>query len=340
MTDAFKDAKAGDKVVLSDNASVDAPITVDKDIVFNLNGNDLNVSGTKSAFIVNGATLTIEDENASQPSVDEKGTVTYDGGSVTGSPSGQLISVQNGGKLIVNSGKINATSGVGVYAIGNTSPDDESEVASTVEMNGGYINAREFGIGVQGRGAVVDINGGVIEAQDNAVVGGNGTNSGGNYSGGTSISIDNATLIGHTISSGYIGCGVYHPQKGTLVINNTNMNITNGMGVLMRGGTLEMSDTNITTTGTMTGKVGDSKVMNGCYGVCVDTESKYYDSSNIDCTLTNVNINTESESVQAVPSDEETIAKIKVVSGTFSTDPTAYAKDKTVKQEDGKYKVS
>lgn len=325
--------------MLSEDAAADNTILIDKDMTVDLNGKKMTSSGNKPLFQINGATVTLKDDTATQPTVKD-GVVSYTGGSLTGSPSGQLIGVMDGGKLIVESGKIDATTGVGVYVVGNTSPDSEDEVASTVEVKGGYINAREFGLGVQGRGATMNVTGGVIEAQDNAVVGGNGTSNGTSYMGGTTMILDGTTLVGHTISSGYIGCGVYHPQKGTLVIKDTDMHITNGMGVLMRGGTLEMSDTNIKTTGTMTGKVGDSKVMNGCYGVCVDAESNYYDANSIACTLTNVVIDTESDSVKAVPEEEEAIAKINIVSGTFSTDPTVYAGDNSVSQDDGKWKVA
>ena len=99
-------------------------------------------------------------------------------------------------------------------------------------------------------------------------------------------------------------------------------------------------NTNIKTLGTDSGKVGDSKVMNGCYGVCVDVASKYYDSENISVTLTNVDVETESESVKANPEEEANISKIHINSGTFSTDPTVYAGDKSVTQEGDKYKVA
>ena len=68
------------------------------------------------------------------------------------------------------------------------------------------------------------VNGGVIEADDNAVVAGNGTKG---Y-GGTEIDINGGTLIGHIETGGYIACGIYHPQSGMLNISQSGIDFMNG----------------------------------------------------------------------------------------------------------------
>lgn len=328
-------------VKLSADTSSD-PVTISQDAKVNLNGKSLSSTGSGSVFLVDGATLTIDDPQASQPTVSADGQITYSGGSIK-STSGQAIVLKNGGKVIINSGHVVSEGNVAIYANGNTAPEtssDKSEVTSTIEINGGYVEGREFAVGVQGRGATANIKGGVLEAHDNAVVSGNGTNNSKQFLGDTHIVIDGANLVGHTISSGYIGCGVYLPQRGDVTIKNSDIYVDNGMGILVRGGTVNIENTNIKTLGTGSGKVGDSKVMNGCYGVCVDVASNYYDSKNISVTLTNVDIETESESVKANPEEEPNISKIHINSGTFSTDPTVYAGDKSVTPEGGKFKVA
>ncbi|WP_417228957.1 InlB B-repeat-containing protein [Thermophilibacter sp.] len=135
----------------------------------------------------------------------------------------------------------------------------------------------------QGRGAKAIISGGVLESLDNAVVAGNGSNSETVYNGGTTIDISGGTLVGHIETSGYIACGVYHPQVGDLSISgDATILVDGGVGVLMRGGTLDMTGGSIVTRGTSTGGVGDTKVKVGCYGVCVEGKSGYYGASESD----------------------------------------------------------
>lgn len=82
-------------------------------------------------------------------------------------------------------------------------------------------------------------------------------------------------MIGNIQSSGYIACGVYHPQKGNLNINGGKFIVNNGVGILMRGGTMNMTDGEIIATGTTEGWVGDKKSkVDG--GIIVDVASGYY----------------------------------------------------------------
>lgn len=86
--------------------------------------------------------------------------------------------------------------------------------------------------------------------------------------------------------------------------------------------------------------MGDSKVIGGCYGICVDAESGYDDAAGIACSIADVSVDSESDSIKALPEDEQTTAMIDITSGVFSTDPTAYAKGRQVVEENGKYIVA
>lgn len=313
----------GGTLKLSSDISSDGTLTIDKKMTIALDGRTLSYTGKDTALHVQGGSLTISGD-----------------GTITGSPSVQLIGVSAGGTLTILDGTFEAKTGSCVFVMGNRNAASEATVPSKVEVLGGYVIGREYGIGVEGIGASVVVKGGTVEAVDNAAIGGNGTSSATKYCGGTFITLDGATVISSIKSKGYIACGVYHPQQGTLTVRNSNILANGGVGILMRGGVLNIKDSEITTTGTASGKVGDSKVIGGCYGICVDAESGYYDAANIHCTIADTTVSTVSNSVQAIPEDETTIGMFDIISGVFSTDPTIYAKDRSVIEEDGKYKVA
>jgi hypothetical protein len=78
-----------------------------------------------------------------------------------------------------------------------------------------------------------------------------------------------------------------------LKVSGGTFNIENGCGILMRGGSLDMTGNasyNFTgnTLGDVTGKVGDSRIVVPCgKKVVKDAYSGYYDAQNI--TITGVN---------------------------------------------------
>ena len=89
------------------------------------------------------------------------------------------------------------------------------------------------------------------------------------------MNISGGTMIGGIQSTGYIACGVYHPQKGSLKITGGKFQITNGVGILVRAGSANITGGEIVTTGSVNGKVGDSQIIEGCYGIVYDSVSKY-----------------------------------------------------------------
>lgn len=253
-------------------ADITASITVpaDKTVTLDLGGKTLT-----GQAVVEG-TLTAIDSTAVQPTVSGTTVSGYVGGKIVYSST--AAKAQNGGHFILKSGMVQSTGNIGVSAIGNQNPKgsaDTSDVPSQVDIEGGYVLAQEYGISAQGRGAILNAKGGIVEAKDNAVIGGNGTDNSSAYRGGTTINVTGGTYVGHITSGGYIACGVYHPQSGTLNISGGDFFIENGVGVLMRGGDLNMTGGSITTTGNVSGKVGDSRIISSCYGVFVDPSANY-----------------------------------------------------------------
>lgn len=286
----------GDVTIESSDSVVQ--VGSNKNVTLDLNGHwidattysENNKKYNLNAIQVNGGTLTVKDSTAVQPTVNGNQVTGYKGGYIKAITT--TIKVNAGGSFTLKSGKIVSTGNIAVGVVGNQTPEsdsnDKSEVKSCATIDDGYLVSQEFAILVQGRGATATVNGGVLEANDNAVVGGNGTNNSSRYDGGTTINIKGGNLVGHIQSKGYIACGIYHPQKGQLNISGGTIYADGGVGVLMRGGTLAMTGGTVTATETdarKSGWVGDSKVISACYGIYMDGQAKYYDASNMKTTI-------------------------------------------------------
>ena len=189
-------------------------------------------------------------------------------GTITG-----LVEV-SGGTLYVTAGTFNNETGHCVKVVNGTA-----------NFDGGTFTAQE--VSVFNMAGTVKITDGTFTSNDNAVISGNGTNDA-KYKGGT-IEISGGTFNANIVSAGYVACGIYHPQAGTLKVTGGTFNINKGCGILMRGGSLDMtgSSASFTFTGenTVTGNVGDSRVVVPCGKKIVkDAHSGYYDADNITIT--------------------------------------------------------
>ena len=269
---AINAAQNSDTVVLKQDVTESVRVPAGKEITLDLAGKNIqNAVSSKHAVIVLGK-LTVKDSTAmTAPQVNEN-TVTYTSGKITA--EGFALCAIQGGEIIVESGSFESTNGNGVGVQGNFVPSG-ADMNSKVTIQGGYILAQEVAALVHGHKAVLNVEGGVLQAKDNAVVSGNGTKKDGDNRGGTTINISGGTMIGGIQSSGYIACGVYHPQEGTLNITGGKFQITNGVGVLIRAGSANITGGEIVTTGSVNGKVGDSQIIEGCYGIVYDSVSNY-----------------------------------------------------------------
>lgn len=132
-------------------------------------------------------------------------------------------------------------------------------------------------------GANIIIKKGTYKATDNTVIAGDGSVRDGEPN---TIELTKAILTGSIKSSGYIACGVYAPWKDNIILNAVAINITNGVGVLVRGGKVVIKNKasslikKITVTGTTSGWVGDNKNLIECKTLVVDKAAKYSDWEN------------------------------------------------------------
>lgn len=264
---AAVDAAGADSatITLLDNTAETVTVGAGKNITLDLNGK--TVTGqANAAVLVDGGSLTVQDRTVTaEPVVGDDYTVTYTSGVLEAGAGKHAVQVYNGGSFVLQSGTVSSTGNCGIYAGATDSG------SGTATINGGYVHAREYGVGAINEGTTLNINGGVIVADDNAAVAGNGTEG----LGGTTINIAGGTMISKLITNGYITCGVYHPQSGTLNITGGTIVSTNGVGVLMRGGSANITGGTIIAHGTGEGRVGDSTVLSGHYGVLYDTQSGY-----------------------------------------------------------------
>lgn len=266
---AISAAQTGDTVVLKQDVTESVTVPAGKDITLNLAGKSIQSSA--NAVTVSGK-LTVKDSTATTEPEVNGDTVTYTSGKITGANLG--LCAINGGEIILENGSVESTGNMGVYAQGNFTPGGAAQ-NSKITVKGGYILAQECAASAQGNGATLDIQGGVLQSKDNAVVSGNGTKSNTKDCGGTIMNISGGTMIGGIQSTGYIACGVYHPQEGTLNITGGKFQITNGVGILIRAGSANITGGEIATTGKVSGWVGDKKIDEGCHGIVYDSASNY-----------------------------------------------------------------
>ena len=338
LQEAVDAAQAGETVVLLEDVQENVVVPAGKDVALDLNGRTVAGRASSDDSYIND-TITVEgklavrDTTAPAASVvsDDRRTVSYVAGKILGkeptvSPYAKALHIQNGGSATIESGIVESQDSDAVF-VGK---------GSILAVEGGYIHGAEFGIGVQGTGATLKMNGGVVVADDNAAIRGNGTE--GDDYGDTSISISGGTVIGRIEADGYIACGIYHPQRGKLSIAGGTVYADGGVGILMRGGTLEMTDGAVIASGTASGKVGDSAIVQNCYGVHIDGASGYYDGANSKATVSGGLV----EADAGVPVlNLAAPGTMTVRGGTFSSDVTAYLETGRIVTEnaDGMYVV-
>ncbi len=335
--DAVQQGSSGYIFILAD-ATFDELRVEGKKITLNLKkhtikGNYIDVIGVegKETYLnildsSKGKVLKVDAKNNYAVSYTNAGTLELTG----------YISAFRGAGIKVQSGNIVSTQKVALFAMGDET--GQEDINSYINITGGYIKAKSYCASPQGRGASVTIDGdAVLESLDNAVVSGNGTNTAERKLGGTSITImGKCWLIGRSQTAGYVACGIYHPQQGTLTLKYSsggipNIVAVNGAGIVMRGGKLEYRAGNITATGDKNykGKVGDSRVVVGTSGIVYDRDCGYYDAANAKITVSDNSgekkVVGANAAIEVINDKAQNIADVfDIQGGVFSSDVSAY----------------
>ena len=316
-------ATAGKVTVIADTTE-SFRIDSDQTITLDLNGRTVT---TTSVIVVEGDLTIVDGTATTDPQVsDDFESVTYESGTIKGESN--VIQAQNGGTITLKSGTVHSTSGNGMNVLGNTDPDSDS-VVSSINIEGGYVHSREYGIGVYGTVGMLNVSGGVIVADDNGAIAGNGTVSESNNQGGTDINVSGGMVIGHIVTSGYIAMGIYHPQAGTLDITGGTIYADGGAGIVMRAGKLNLSgDARVIATGDAKGCGGDSKYELPSAGIIYDVAAGYpgMDKGDNAIVVTDGMVSSASfESVHVIMAETPTENFTTDISGgTFSTSPLEY----------------
>ena len=317
---AINAAQTGDTVALKQDVTESVTVPAGKEITLDLAGKNIqsNDATSKNAVTVEGK-LTVKDSTAATAPEVSGDAVTYVSGKITASNLG-LYAIK-GGEIVLESGSVESTGNIGVFVEGNKSTTGNA-VTSKITVKGGYILAQENAASAQGRGAELNIEGGVLKAKDNAVVSGNGTKNADKDFGGTTMNISGGTMIGGIQTPNFIACGVYHPQQGTLNITGGKFQITGGVGVLIRAGSANITGGEIVTTGSVNGWVGDQKIDEGCHGIVYDSASNYPGAAAADKVAIGGTVKIVTEGTNAPVKmhrpESSTENKIGVTGGTFS----------------------
>ena len=182
-------------------------------------------------------------------------------------------------------------------------------------MESGNIKSVEAGALVTGK-ATFTMNGGVITTSDNCGIMGNGQNNDG-YRDYT-INFNGGIINGNIKSNGYVSCGIYHPNRGTVNITGGVINSSNGAGIVQRAGVLNITGGTINAHGTTIGKVGDSRVVVSSSAIVVDKEANYPEVATIDTKVSsNAILNSDVDIIKVLGSDE----KIELTGGVYSSEP-------------------
>ena len=255
-----KDAKA----VLTADMTPTKPIVidVDDDELYSANAYGDKQYARTITLDLNGHSITYTGAGHFLNIRNPKVNVIIKNGTIT--TNGRLALVANGSSLVIESGEYTSLNDIAL----------STEGASYITVNGGKVNSVEGAIAtLKSCGAHITVNGGELSASDNAVISDNGSNREGDAN---TIEILGGTLKGSIKTNGYIACGVYAPWKDNIVIENATMNITNGCGVCARAGMVTLgSNVTIKTSGTVLGKVGDSRVVVPCAPIVFDEAANY-----------------------------------------------------------------
>jgi hypothetical protein len=151
--------------------------------------------------------------------------------------------------------------------------------------------------------------------------------------GGYYVEVNGGKYTGNTISAGYGNCAIYHPNSGTVIINNGTIKGTSGAGVVVRGGNLTVNGGIISGNGTG----GDNVKMGDATATyCGGIEVGYTTSTGTDypggigaISITGGYISSRnSDAVKvmgtAAGSTHSKASTITVTGGYFSSDPSAY----------------
>ncbi len=326
VQEAFDEAPDGSTIML--NADITAPTTLSqaKTINLDLAGHTINVPDGKGIVADNGAKLIIGSPISTLDypvSNEDAEQIAKSKGSVIASTT--PVFAINGAEITINGGYYESLTNMAV-AVGGS---EETQGPGTVVINDGYFKGAQSTL-LAFKTSTLTVNSGVFEALNNAVVAGNGTPG---Y-GGTTINIHGGSFIGKQGTEGRIACGIYQPQTGVTTVDGGSWSIESGAGIVQRAGTINLSNTAFTVTGTSQGTVGDASRQIGCYGIVMDTGAGYPNYADSSITVSD-GVLIESEAGSVLTTDKDGVTgSVVITGGAYSDDVQSYVQSDKVSMFD------
>ena len=242
----------GDPLVIEDNCNV----------LLDLKGHKLT-SAAEPAVTVVGSLMVTDSTEKSPPAIGVDNRVSYDcTGAIekSGGASGEVIDVQFGGSFTLLGGTVRG-GGPDTAAIMVTGPrtaeENEDGISTTVNIQGGYVEANGPAVRASGE-TQINVRGGVVlSSQGEAVLLGAREDTWR----GPSVSMRGGAVIHQ---SSQFSCGIYLPRKGSVFFYGGRILVENGVGILMRDGSVNVysgvDPKEITAGGSGTGTLGGSAV--------------------------------------------------------------------------------
>ena len=235
LASAIAAAQPGDTVRLLEGAELTATIVIAKDLVIDLNGNDIAATGTRALQVKSG-----------NVKITGSGTVSADGAGLPANSSvirvGDAAANAVAATLVVDTNVVVSSSTCyGVTVFGKNSDGDDATTDVSFDLYG-----------------TVSIDTPKVAHGCDAAIAGNGSNG---------LSPVGVTIHdGATVSSTY-STGVFFPGEGTLAVDGGSVSGTDG--IEMRAGTLVVNDGTVTATGSYAAPAANGDGTTGNGGVAV-----------------------------------------------------------------------
>lgn len=321
LSNAISQAQNGDTITLGSSIELSSTLTIKVPITLDLAGYTLSASASASAGVSSvlaikadttilggtvsgGALAAVTVENATVTVNNATLSTTGNYGLMLGSDTAGI-----GGSAIIESGSTIVGEGfAGVVVWGTYATGTGTNATSSLTVNGGSIKGRYYGISGNGSwdDTYIELNGGIIEAIDD------------------------------TDST-----GIYHPQGGTMVIND-GTTIRGLVGVQICGGNVTINGGNIQSTDTTEREApykdaneGDGNILDGS-AVSIVSRTAYGD-ANVTINGGTFSAHESNDAVkqygykkgdggyEVIPNPTE--VEVEIFAGEFSSDVSNYVVD-------------
>lgn len=254
-----------------------------------MNGHTIEANLSAALFNVNGGKLTLKGE----------GTIRN---------KKWIAQAINDGEVIIDGGNY-ITQVEGFFA----------NSGGKIVFNNGYINTNECALNAAGN-ATVEMNGGLIETNDNMGIATNGTSG----RGGNTITMNGGKIDASIKSSGYEAIGIYIANNDVFVMNDGEVIANGGTGLCMRAGDVTINGGSITATNTNKageivpdGKIADKNtVMMDCSAVIYHETADYPAKAGMKLTVNGGIITGVDHSIEVLSNEE--VPQVFVNGGTFN----------------------